>query len=138
MTDWFNRKCIAFSEWFCWSVWNYARRRSIRREKWHPGEAETARNDLSPDQRRIYANEAQQVLDNRHFIDAFNAVNASLEDAALGCNPDNKETAARIVISKQLLHGVRRELVRKVNDGYMAEAEIYELQRRNQPVRFQR
>ena len=127
-----------FSQWLAWTAWAYARKRALGREKWLPAEAKDARDDATPDQRRIRANEARQVLENRHFLAAWDALAAMLEAQALACDPDNQDKAARIVVSKQLLHGLRREFERKLQDGYMAEAELDELQRRNRPVRMVR
>jgi tellurite resistance protein len=96
------------------------------------------REMFTPQQRRIIGAEAQQLLDNRHFREAFEAVDAYLVDVAKGCDPDNKEKASRVVISMQLLDAIKREIVRKVEDGEMAKIEMAELEKRNRPLRFVR
>jgi hypothetical protein len=130
-----------FSAWFCWSAWNYARRRAIRREQWLPGEAKDAIGDDTPDQRRIRANEARQVLENRHFVAAWDALASGLEASALSCNVYTEEggrQASQILTAKQLLHSLRREFVRKLDDGYMAELELDEIVRKRRLQRFER
>jgi DNA-binding Xre family transcriptional regulator len=119
----------ALTEWFCWNAWNYARKRAISREQWHPKEAEQARGDITPDQARVIGNEARQVLESPHFLNAWDAVNAELDQVMLHCDPDNKDKAQRIAISKQLLHSIRQQFLRKMNDGYMAEVTLNEIER---------
>lgn len=80
--------------------------------------------------RQIRANEARQFMQNPLFREAFDAVDGYLNDAALSCDPDNKDKAARIVISKQLLAAIKRELTRKVEDGDVASIQLDELERR--------
>jgi hypothetical protein len=94
--------------------------------------------EQTPEQRRIVANEARQLLENKHFQDAFAAVDAYLETQAIACDPDNKDKAARIIISKQLLQAVRREVIRKMEDGYMAEVQIAEIERKRGLFQFRR
>lgn len=127
-----------FTEWAAWSTWNYARKRAIRRAQWLPHEAQDAQSDATPDQRRVRANEARQVLENRHFVAAWDALNAAIEAQAIACDPDNKDKAARITLSKQLLHALRREFTRKLEDGYVAEVELDEISRRRANLRFMR
>jgi hypothetical protein len=98
-----------------------------------PGDAE-----ISPEQRRARANEAKQLLENAHFRDAFAAVHEYLEAQAHSCDPDNKDKAQRIIIAKQLLQAVRREVIRKVDDGYMAEVQLAEIERKRGLLRFRR
>lgn len=94
-------------------------------------EAELAR-------RRVSANEARQVLDNHHFKEAFAAVADYIEAQAMACDPNQTERAARIILAKQLLEKVRRELVRKMEDGDMAEVQIAEIERKRGLLRFVR
>lgn len=99
---------------------------------------QSLRQFFSPEQRRIIGAEAQQLLDNRHFQEAFKAVEAYLIDNAKSCNPDNKEQTQRVVLAMQILDGIKREIVRKVEDGEVARIEIAELGRRKAPLRFVR
>lgn len=96
------------------------------------------KDQFTPEQRRIIGAEAQQLLDNKHFQEAFEAVESYLVENAKTCDPDNKDKSQRIVISMQLLEAVKREIVRKVEDGEVAKVEIEELERRNRPLRFVR
>lgn len=96
------------------------------------------RRFLGPQERRTIAIEAQQLLDNPHFRDAWEAVNGYLDQVALSCDPDNKDKAQRVVLSKQLLAALQQEFVRKVEDGEMASIEIAELERRKKPLQFVR
>lgn len=92
----------------------------------------------TPEQTRIHAAEARQLLENKHLKEAFSAVDQHLNDAALSCNPDDKEKAQRIIISKQLLQAVKREIVRKIEDGDVAEIQMAEIERRKGLRIFQR
>jgi hypothetical protein len=91
---------------------------------------------MDPEQRRIIGNEAKQVLENKHLKEAFEAVDTYLNQVALACDPDNKDKASRIIISKQLLAAIKRELERKIEDGEIADIEINELERKKGLLRF--
>jgi hypothetical protein len=96
------------------------------------------RQFFSPEQRRVIGHEAKQLLENKHFVESFEAVEAYLVANAKACDPDNKDKAQRVVIAMQIMEALKREIVRKVEDGEMAEIEIVELERRNRPLRFVR
>lgn len=96
------------------------------------------RQFFSPEQRRIIGAEAQQLLDNRHFREAFEAMEAYLVEKAKACDPNKPGHAENVVISMQLLEGIKREIVRKVEDGEVAKIEMQELERRKAPLRFVR
>ena len=85
---------------------------------------------LSPERRRIIGAEAAQSLRDPHWNAAFKEVDEYLDKVALACDPDNKEKAQRIVISKQLLQSIRQALVRKSEDGEAAKIEIEKLEPR--------
>jgi hypothetical protein len=126
-----------FWERVCWHAWNHARRQELKRRKWNPDAVIPPTDETSsPEQRRIVANEARQLLDNRHFQEAFAAVHGYLEQKAHAC--ENKEQAFSVVIAKQLLRDIRREVIRKMEDGYMAEVEIEALEKRKKLTRFVR
>lgn len=93
---------------------------------------------FTPQQRRIVAAEAKQALQDRHWNEAITAVEGYLIESAKGCNPDDKDKCQRITISMQLLEAIKRELVRKIEDGEMATIELRELEKRNKLIRFQR
>lgn len=96
------------------------------------------RQMLSPEQRRVIGQEARQLLENKHFRGAFEAVNEYLLDQAKACDPDNKDKTQRVVIALQIMEALRREIVRKVEDGDMATIEISEIESRKRPLRFVR
>lgn len=85
---------------------------------------------MTPQERTFRATAAKQLLENKLFVEAFDAVAGHLNAAALTCDPDNAEKARRIIISQQLLAAVKREITRIVNDGTMAEVQIAELEQR--------
>lgn len=85
---------------------------------------------MTPQERTFRATDAKQLLENKLFVEAFDAVQNHLNMAALACDPDNKDKAQRIVISQQLLAAVKREITRIVNDGAMAEVQISELEQK--------
>ena len=99
------------------------------------------REQFTPEQRRIIGAEAQQLLDNKHFQDAFKSVDDYLNEKSLSIDTnkkDGREAAAHIVTAKQLLQAVQREVIRKVEDGEVARVEIEEIERNRRPLRFMR
>jgi hypothetical protein len=123
--------------WACWNAWDYAVRRESDRRRWR-GAAPMTDEEIEPGRRVVIANEARQILENVHFQQAFAAVDDLLEAQALACDPDNKDRAARIVIGKQLLQAIRREIIRKMDDGYMAEVQIAGIERKRGLLKFKR
>lgn len=85
---------------------------------------------MTPEDRKYRATDAKQLLENRLFIEAFEAVADHLNMAALTCEPDNKDKAQRIIISQQLLAAVKREISRIVQDGEVAEVQLAELEQK--------
>jgi hypothetical protein len=83
--------------------------------------------DWTYDQQRIRGSEAAQLLENKHYREAFDSLNAALDSSILGCNlyaKDADAAAVRLVMAKQMLLGVKRELERKVVDGIMADDQL--------------
>lgn len=91
---------------------------------------------MSLENDKFRAEDAKQLLGNKLFKDAFAAVDGYLNEVALSCDPDNKEKAQRIILSKQLLASVKREIERVVDDGDIAEVRMAELEKRNGILRF--
>lgn len=85
---------------------------------------------MTPEDRTFRATDARQLLENPLFVEAFDAVEKHLNMAALSCDPDNKEKAQRVIISLQLLAGVKREIQRIVTDGHVAQVQMHELEQR--------
>lgn len=86
--------------------------------------------DLTIEQRRIRGVEAKQLLENPMMVEAFSALQGYVDSQALGCDPDNKDKAQRIVITRQLLAGLKREFTRIVEDGVVAEIQLSEMDRK--------
>lgn len=93
---------------------------------------------MTPEDRRIRATGARQLLENEMFIEAFDAVEKHLHMQAIGCDSDNAQKALRIVISQQLLAAVKREIQRVVTDGVIAEVQISELEQKRKFAMFRR
>lgn len=84
---------------------------------------------LTPDGRKLRAADAKQLLGNPLLKAAFAAVGAFVDDQAMSCPPDDAPRAQRIIISKQLLAAIVRELTRHVEDGEVAAIQIAEIER---------
>ena len=93
---------------------------------------------MNEEDRKIRAEEAKHLLDNRLFKEAFSAVEGYIESQAQGCDPDNKDRAQRIIISKQIMAALRREITRIVEDGLVAEMQIQEIEQRKRFSVFRR
>ena len=87
---------------------------------------------------RIRAADAQQLLQNPLFKAAFEAVDDYIDQQTLGCEADNKDRAQRIVLSKQILAAVKREIQRHIENGKVADIRIAELEKRKAFRLFQR
>ena len=93
---------------------------------------------VSPESRKFRATDAQQLLENPMLQDAFSAVEKHLSDAELMCDPDNAAKALRIVISKQLLAAIKREITRVIQDGSVAEVQMQEIETKKRFSVFKR
>lgn len=93
---------------------------------------------MSLEDRTIRAADARQLLENPMFVEAWAAVEKHLNMQALTCDSDNAQKALRIVISQQLLAGVKREIQRIVTDGVVAEVQLSELEQRRRFAIFKR
>lgn len=93
---------------------------------------------MSLESDRFRAADAKAALENPYWKSAFVAVSDYLEAKALTCDPDNKEMAQRVILSKQILAAVRREIQRHVENGVVAEIRIAELEKRKFPRIFRR
>ena len=87
--------------------------------------------------RKFRAQDAKQLLENPLFVEAFKSLENALLSASMTCEPDNKDKAQRIVISHQLLAGIKREITRIVQDGNIADVQLSEIEQKKQNV-FQR
>jgi hypothetical protein len=85
---------------------------------------------MTPQTRKFASEDARQLLENKLFKMAFEHMANSLEAQALTCNPDDKDKAQRVVIAKQILVGIRREIERIVEDGVMADFQLAEVEQK--------
>ena len=83
---------------------------------------------MNPEDRMIRAADAKHLLENPLFVEAWDAVEKHLHMATMSCEPDNAIKAQRIVISQQLLAAVKREVTRIVQDGFVADVQMRELE----------
>ena len=93
---------------------------------------------MSLEDRTIRAADAKQLLEHPMFVEAWDAVEKHLNMQALTCDSDNAQKALRIVISQQLLAGVKREIQRIVQDGIVAEVQLSELEQKRRFSVFKR
>lgn len=93
---------------------------------------------MTLEDRTIRAADAKQLLENPMFVEAWDAVEKHLHMQAITCDSDNAQKALRIVISQQLLAGVKREITRIVNDGVVAEVQLSELEQKRRFAIFKR
>lgn len=66
---------------------------------------------------------AREILENPEFKAALNRVGEKIESQVLQCDPNNKDHTQRIVIAKQILAGIERELCRVI-EGWEADKEV--------------
>jgi hypothetical protein len=93
---------------------------------------------MTPQRDQFIAADAKALLDNKLFRDAFSAVSDYLEAKALTCDPDNKDMAQRVILSKQVLAAVKREIQRHIENGVVADVRIAELERKSIKSFFRR
>lgn len=93
---------------------------------------------MTPEDRRIRATDAKHLLEHPMFVEAWDAVEKHLSMQAMTCDSDNAQKALRIVISQQLLAGVKREITRIVQDGVVAEVQLNELEQKRKFALFRR
>lgn len=90
---------------------------------------------------KLDGDEARELLNNRHFKAAFAAVEDYLNQKALSCDTNSKDFsqfAERVVLSKQLLASIKREIERKVENGEMAQIMMADLEKKKGLFQFRR
>ena len=85
---------------------------------------------MTPEARRIRAADAQHLLDNKLFKEAFSSVEQYLIDKAHSTDTNDRERTANVVNCMQLLQAVKREIIRVVEDGEVAKIEIEQTEKR--------
>jgi hypothetical protein len=93
---------------------------------------------MTPEQRKFMAADAKALLDNKLLKDAFAKVADYIDAQTLGCDPDNATKAQRILISRQILAGIKREIERVVEDGTVAEIQLNEIEHKRKMFNFRR
>lgn len=90
------------------------------------------------EQERIRGNDAQSLLNNKLLKEAFDRVGHYIEQKALSLDPNDKEKAVNVIISKQILAGVKREIERVIEDGEMAKVRIEQIEEERKLFKFRR
>ena len=80
------------------------------------------------EQELIDGNDASFILNSRVFKDAVNRMHDHIESKALNCDSDNKDLAHRIIVSKQLLAGIVRELQTIIELGEVHQIKLSEME----------
>lgn len=93
---------------------------------------------MTLEQDRIIGEDAKQLLNNKLLKEAFSKVDEYIDKKAISCDPDNKDAAQRIILSKQILMGIKREIERLVETGMLAEVQLSELDKKRRFSVFQR
>jgi hypothetical protein len=88
--------------------------------------------------RSVRAERARQFMRDPLFAEMFTETAAYLDQVSLSCDPDDKDRAQRIIISRQLLEAMRKEIERRVEDGDFAAFSLAELEKRKKWKVFQR
>ncbi len=70
---------------------------------------------------QIRANDAKSLLGNPVFQGAMNAMKRNLDKNIANVNPDNKEQCVRVVIARQLINGIDREIKNYIENGKVAD-----------------
>lgn len=84
---------------------------------------------MTLEEERNRGTDAKAILENPSFQLAMSRLNDYLEAQAVACDPDNAEQARRIILSKQLMKGIERELYKLIEGGEVAVIELDELRR---------
>ncbi len=70
---------------------------------------------------QIRAKDAEQLLANPVFRGAMDAMKRNLDKNIANVNPDNKEQCVRVVIARQLINGIEREIKNYIENGKVAD-----------------
>jgi hypothetical protein len=70
---------------------------------------------------QIRAKDAEALLKNPVYLDAIKALGDSYDRKMLMIDVDNKDLCARVVLAKQLLKGIEREIARFIDQGYIED-----------------
>ena len=93
---------------------------------------------MTPEKAAMMGEDARAILNSPVFKLAVERVGEHVDNVALSCDPDNKDKAQRVIISKQLLRAIVRELELVIEDGEAARIHMDELEKRNRLLKFRR
>lgn len=86
------------------------------------------------DKHVVLGNDALQVLRNPAYITAMESLIHYIDKKAFACDPDDKEMAQRIILSKQIVKDFERELGRLIANAEAKDIEIQALEKRKTPI----
>ncbi len=87
---------------------------------------------MSLEAERYKGLDAKALLDNPLLKEAFFRVETYINAQAASCDPDDKERSARIIVSMQLIKGVKREIERMIENGAMANVHIAQIEEKKE------
>ena len=90
---------------------------------------------MTPEERALRGNEANNLLDNKILKSAFEDINLHLDDAIAGAKTTDSIECADVVRAKQLMIALKRTIERYATDGKVALKEL-ELNRASPVRRF--
>lgn len=82
------------------------------------------------EQQSIRGREAEQLLANRLFRQAFERVEEHIENRAHSTRDTDEAACAKVIQAKQILAGIRREIERVVQEGEVARIQLREIENR--------
>lgn len=85
---------------------------------------------MTPEQRNFRGEDARQLLANPILKEAFKTIGEYVDAQILSCDVNDKERAQRVVIAKQILAGIKREIERQVEDGEIARVQMAEIEKK--------
>lgn len=85
---------------------------------------------MSNEAKKFRAEDAKALLSNALFIQAFKGVDDYLEARLQMCDAADRDATQRVVIAKQLLSSIKREIERVIEDGVIADIRIAEVEKK--------
>jgi len=84
---------------------------------------------LNPEHDKIRGADASGVVNNPAFKLAMQRLGDHLDQKILACDPTNEKETQRVVLAKQILRGIERELTRIIQDGEVAKIRLAEVEK---------
>ncbi len=79
------------------------------------------------------ATDARNLLDNPVFKGAMIKVGQAIDLKLMSIDPDDRDKCTRVVLAKQILKGIEREIHRYIQDGEVVE--LVELDRKRKTIK---